>query len=204
MDDELKDYRRYLKFRLDEFNATPELCPNSIAAYKQYIQWLDESKSGEEFETKVKKDGHMFSIFKGEELDKKYALWILQKNFQHEKSSIAAELRYKAILATTDYTSLNKAITSTIKTAGDMDQLEKNIHDAILELFSVINSYIISEKKAKDNWMESIKLHWHKLVALDPEISWKKICSHPPYRRRLVLDNSRLTQIGKIIEAANG
>lgn len=204
MSPELKDFRDYLSLRLAEYSATAELCPNSVAVYQKYIQWVDECPDDAAFDAKVKADGQMFSVAKAEELDKRASLLLLQKKFSHEKGATAAELRLKAVDAATDYVSLHKTVGAQIQLAGELDALEHQCHNAVVTLFGCITAWFVACKKEKSQALENVGLAWRQALALDDTLSWKKICTHPPYRRRLVLDAARLESYGKVLIQAGG
>ncbi len=203
-DPDARHFRRYLELRLEEYSATHDLCPNSIAAYKKYLGWLDESPGYETFSKKVKDDGQMFSIAKAEELDKRHALWVLQKNFEHEKSTLAAELRLKAVESSTDFVTLSKTISSVAKLGGDLDGIENQIHNAVVTLFVCVTAYFCSNEKEKSGALANVGGAWEAALALDENLSWEKISLHAPYRRRLMLDEARMKRYGDVVKQAGG
>ncbi|MBL8995116.1 MAG: hypothetical protein JNM63_17345 [Spirochaetia bacterium] len=204
MSPELTDFRDYLSLRLAEYEGVSELCPNSVAVYKKYIQWLDESATDADFDAKVKADGQMFSVGKAEELDKRASLLLLQKKFDHERGATAAELRLKAVETATDYVSLAKVINAQVKLGGELDALEHQSHNAVVTLFGCITAWFVACEKEKSQALQNVSLAWQQALALDDQLSWNKICTHPPYRRRLVLDEARLERYGKMLIQAGG
>lgn len=202
MSPELKDFREYLSLRLAEYSEVAFLCPNSVAVYQKYIQWLDESSDDADFEAKVRADGHMFSIAKAEELDKRAALLLHQKKFHHERGTMAAELRVKAVESSTDYVSFNKALSAQVEGAGELDSQEHQCHNAVVTLFGCITAWFTAADKGQA--LRNVSLAWQEALALDQGLSWKKIVAHPPYRLRLPLDAERLSRYGEVITQAGG
>jgi len=186
----LAEHLGYLKARLREYEARPDLHKASIAAYRKLIQ-LAESRP-QDYE---KEAGDLFEVARAEQIDRASALAGVFQQIHEPEAALAQTQIASALASTTGYTDLVTRAGSIKKTAEPIIEIIGKKRNALYEFFGLLLTAHLAPDKDKAGFAQATASKWNILRALDPEISWQKIRKHPPYRSMIYYSDQQLDML---------
>ncbi|MCP4137183.1 MAG: hypothetical protein GY754_39810 [bacterium] len=187
MADHMRDSLGYLAAQKKAAENKPHLHRTVIKVLSHYL------KIGqEEPENYLEKAGDMFLNAQAEQLDRQANFFDLYKKLQYKERQQAHKTMYEAIKEAKGYGDLNTRITDARKETEELIFMENRKKEHLLNFIEIVLSHHIELEKDKEQFIYKAKIEWSKLQELDPDVSWEKICTFPPYRNALYYDDDRL------------
>jgi len=186
----LTDHLGYLKARLKEYESRPQFHRASIAAYRNLVQ-LAETRP-QDYE---KEAGDLFDVARAEQIDRAEAMAGVFEQI-HEPDAAEAQNRVAQGLASTkSYADLVSRAGSIKKTAEPIIEIIAQKRNALYEFLGLLLTAHLAPDKDRPGFAQATAGKWNVLRGLDPEISWQKIRSHPPYRNMIYYSDEQLDML---------
>lgn len=192
MSDLMNEQKRYLEARLKSCMTKPELNKNQIPEYRKYLDMLASSKDANEYADNIASSGDMFSISQAEQLDCYENLLKIRRLFGDKHGASAEEMRISAARNSTSHMDLYEKMKAASDKASDIINTSRQTVEHVMNLFIALVAYKTGCTARKASKKSAARNIWDKLKSLDPEISFEKLVSYPPYRSVLVFDDERI------------
>jgi len=192
MVDLMKEQKLYLEARLRECETSSELNKNQIAEYRKYLDLLASSKDADGYADRIAATGDMFTLSQAEQLDHYENSRRIKELFGDEQGAAAEGVRIDAVQHATGHTDLYDKVTATATSANDMIAMSQQAVEQVMNLFTALVIFHTSCAGRKAEKKAGVVSAWNRLKSLDPEITFEKIMSYPPYRSVLPFDDGRL------------
>ena len=177
MRDPVRDAELYLKSRLAEGDRRPDLHKHIREVYKQYIKIIQERPGSYESEV-----GDMFAVMKAEQLDRNDNFMALYQKLQHVERVEVYDARKKAVQESTGYGDLYSKTEKARKETEPRLSIEYRRRECVQELFQQIVAWRVAIPAQKNGHKQGALKSWNNLAGLDPQISWNRLKTWPPYR----------------------
>ena len=199
MTDSYAMQKRYFEVQIEQMEATPLLNQAKIEDCRHYIKLLEESGSADNFMKAVKQTGNMISTAKADSIDRYENSSFVYEKLGELKKLEENEKRLEIIRSSTTHTELS----SRLEEFETATKLAFNENKAFTALASVMSAVFQlgsdghgtgSEKRSLANF----KQYWKLLKEADPDFSWEKISTYPPYRDRIIYTDRQMEILEKI------
>ncbi|MBN2159375.1 MAG: hypothetical protein JW807_08255 [Spirochaetes bacterium] len=204
MADLMKEQKQYLEARLRECETAPELNKNQIAEYHNYLELLASSKDAAEYADRVAAAGDMFSVSLAEQADRYENGLKIKELFGDEAGAAAERIMIDAVNKSTGHTELYNAVAGASARRNDMINASRQAVEQVLNLFTALVHYRTACASRKKGKKSDVRAVWDKLKSLDPDVTYEKIVSYPPYRSVLPPGDERLRLMGTWLKEAIG
>lgn len=188
----LADHLGYLKARLRDYEARPDLHAASIAAYRKLIS-IAESRP-QDYEREA---GDMFEVARAKQVDRALSLAGVFAGL--DEPDAAAAQRHASLLfeKTTGYTDLVTRGGSIKKSADPIMDLIKEKRNALYEFLGLLLTAHLASQKERTGFARAVQQKWAVLKGLDPSISWEKIKNAAPYRSMIYYSDAQLSMLAR-------
>lgn len=194
MDSQLENSVFYFSKRLEETEGKPELHRNLRLLYQKYLDLIEEYP-----EQLSRFTSNVFPIIKAEKCDKHRAYVELFRRLGHAEAQQIHERFLSSIKSASSLQEMKKiSLSESFLKTDETDNRRREL----FTLCSQLTDYLKSDTEEKEGLKKSIKATWARFAYLDPEISWRKICEHKPYRYSLYYDDERLRILGATLREA--
>jgi hypothetical protein len=199
MADSFEMQRRYYTAKLEQYRTKPELNTAVIKDCEYYLGMLEESGSSEVFMKRVKETGNMVSSAKAESTDRHRNRLLVFEKLGEQKKAEEDRLRLDLIESAENHVELSEKL----EKFETETRLSFNENKAITALGTVMSAVFqlatdgsgsADEKRSRTN----AEAGWKMMLEADPEASWEKIVSYPPYRDRIIFTDAQLSVLEKI------
>ncbi|MCD6588111.1 MAG: hypothetical protein J7K88_06135 [Candidatus Fermentibacteraceae bacterium] len=199
MADSFEMQRRYYTALLEKYATNPELNRARIKDCEYYLGMMDEAGSSEVFIKRVKETGNMVSTAKAESTDRYENRLFIYEKLGEEKKAEEDRLRLAVIESADSHIELSEKLEKFETEA----KLNFNENKAITALGTVVSAVFqlatdgagsADEKRSRTN----AEAGWKMMLEADPEATWEKIVSYPPYRDRIIFADAQLPVLEKI------
>jgi hypothetical protein len=199
MVDSFEMQRRYYTAQLEKYRTKPELNRAKIKDCEYYLGMLEESGSSEEFMKRVRETGNMVSSAKAESTDRYRNRLLVFEKLGEQKKAEEDRLRLALIESAENHVELSEKL----EKFETETRLSFNENKAITALGTVMSAVFqlatdgagsADGKRSRAN----AEAGWKMMREADPEASWEKIISYPPYRDRIIFTDAQLPVLGKI------
>jgi hypothetical protein len=186
----LADHLGYLKARLKEYEARPQYHIASIAAYRNLIQIAETRPQDYEREA-----GDLFEVARAEQVDRAEAMSSVFAQLFEREAAEAQKLVAAGLSSTKSYADLVSRAGSIKKTAEPVIEIIAQKRNALYEFLGLLLTAHLAPDKDKPGFARATANKWNVLAGLDPQISWQKIRSHPPYRNMIYYSDAQLDML---------
>lgn len=199
MDNLLNAQKRYFQVQLDRCRKRPALHKHKIADCEQYLKVLNDSGSLAAFAKYVEETGNMVSSARAEALDRCANRLFLYEKLGLRHRAGAEKLRFAAAEQAKAHRELGEGLTAAEEKAGALEHRESR---AILAAVHVVRDlfHLATDPEGSDARKRSLagfKEYLKQLKEADPEFSWSKLTTYPPYRDRISFSDSQLASLEK-------
>ena len=188
MDQTIKNAEQYLKARLAEGDRRPELHKHITAVYKNYLKIIRERPQDYGREA-----GDMFPVPRAEQLDRFENLRSLYERLKHLEKAQAYETRKKAVEASTGHADLYPNMDEARRKTENLLKVEDLRRNSLQEFMGVLIAWRVAIPKDKSGFRNSVITAWGALKELDPQLSWERLKTWPPYRNCLYYNDEQLS-----------
>lgn len=205
MDPHLSEQRRYFEIRLEQCRQTPAHCPEQIRVYESYLQMVDSCSSAAEFLEKVKGTGQMYDVAQAEATDQREGLRQIAEQTGQVRKTKAHSLVIDAIAASGSHADMHTRVTESNDAAMEIINAENAAIMQLGSLFQGLLEYICesNEVGGKDDLRKNkVQVYWNQMKEHDPELTWERILTYPPYRGRLPYSDAHLAILKNYMEEA--
>jgi len=203
--DLLEESIRYLELRLAECQARPELHQNQIAAYQYFLEMGRASSDGDDYTRRIRETGNMFQLARAESMDRNHNLVRIHQTMQDDRKVNGDLVGYHAARDSQSHEDFNNRMTAAASTAQQWTQAGMQSVGQVRSLFCDLVDWALESKpEVKPSKLATLQHSWGMLRQADPECTWEKLCSFPPYRQRIPFDDARLAQLGVWFKEAIG
>lgn len=195
MSDLMKEQKLYLEARLRECETKPELNRNQIAEYRNYLDMLASSKNAAEYADAIASSGDMFSLSQAEQLDRYENSQKIKKIFGDEKGASAEQIRIDAVKQSTGHADLYTQISGVSDSVNERISVSRQAVEQVMNLIGALVYYGTACASRKSERKTGVLGVWNNLASMDPDITFDKIISYPPYRSVIPFDDARIRRI---------
>jgi hypothetical protein len=188
MDNHIKNAELYLVARLAEGDRRPDLHKNISAVYQAYLKIIRERP--QDYAAEV---GDMFAVPRAEQLDRNENFRSLYGRLKHGERVKAYEERKRAVEGSTGYGDLYSNMEEARRKTEQLLPIENRRRDLLQEFMAVLIAWRVAIPKNKPGFGNSVSAAWEKLKELDPDISWERLRTWPPYRGCLYHNDEQLS-----------
>jgi hypothetical protein len=188
MDHETHNAELYLKARLAETDRRPDLHANTASVYKSYLKIIRERP--QEY---AREAGDMFPVLRAEQLDRNENFRSLYNRLKHTERVEAYEARKRAIGESTGYGDLYANMEEARRKTEPQLAIEDRRRELLQEFAGLIIAWRVAIPGKKSGFAGSILKKWEELKKLDPQFSWERLRSWPPYRRCLYYNEEQFS-----------
>ncbi len=200
MDDAHEALKRYFQVQIDQTGGKPGLHKNRIQDCQHYLKALDETGSPAAFKTYVQQTGNMLSTGKAEARDRYENRLYLYEKLGSEKKAEADRMRIRVIDSANSHKELAQNLEEIEKKTHPLEQMENK---AIMAASQVMKAFFHLAtdppgSEAQKRTTASLNEYWKQLKEADPDITWNKLVSYPPYRNRIIFTDAQLLVLKNI------
>lgn len=201
----LEESIRYLELRLAECQTRPELNQNQIAAYQYFLDMARASTDGDDYTRRIRETGNMFQLARAESLDRYHNLIRIHQMVQDDRKVNGDVLSYNAAREAQNHQDLNTRMTEAATTAQQWTRAGmQSVGQVRSVLCELVDWALETKPEMKPSKLAMLQHSWGLLKQSDPECTWEKLISYPPYRQRIPFDDARLAQLGVWFKEAIG
>jgi hypothetical protein len=186
MDGYLQDAERYLTARLSECDRRLDLHQHTAEVYRSYLKIIHERP-----QDYIKEAGDMFAVMKAEHLDRNENFAGLSRKFNQQERVKAYNTRAQSVKSTTGYGDFFLKNGDAQKQTEPLLGIEYQRRDLVAEFFRLIVAWRVAHSADKSAGARKAAKAWDELKKNDPEISWQRFRSHPPYRNCLYYNDEQ-------------
>lgn len=198
MIDSFEMQKRYFTAQLEKYREKPGLHLAAIADCEYYLEMLEETGSPGAFKRKVQQTGNMLSSGKANATDRYRNRALVYDVLGHEKKAMEDRQRLEVIESATSHAELSSRLEEFEEKAemGRNENLALNALGSVMKsLFQLCTDMPGSKDQQRDLAMFSE--YWKQMREADPEVSWKRIMTHKPYRDRLPFTDFQMSFLEK-------
>ncbi|MBP7737805.1 MAG: hypothetical protein KA369_17615 [Spirochaetes bacterium] len=188
MDNHIKNAELYLAARLAEGDRRPDLHKNISSVYQAYLKIIRERP--QDYAAEV---GDMFAVPRAEQLDRSENFRSLYERLKHGERVKAYGERKRAVEGSTGYGDLYANMEEARRKTEELLPVEDRRRDLLQEFMAALVSWRVAIPKNKAGSRNSVLAAWEKLKELDPDLSWERLRSWPPYRNCLYHNDEQLS-----------
>ncbi len=204
MGDAFEAQKRYFQVQIEKAGGRPGLHKNIAADCRHYLKALEEAGSPAAFREYVQRTGNMLSAGKAEVKDRYENRLALYEALGSEKKARADRMR----LAVIDE--------SRTRTHGELAQKLEVVEEKTHPLEMAENRAIMAASRvmmalfhlatdppgsgARERSLVNLKEYWRQLKEADPEITFERLVSYPPYRNRMIFTDAQIARLGKALK----
>jgi hypothetical protein len=193
----------YLEANLALLRRRPELHAYQIAAFERYLAMARSSSSGAEYAARVKADGDMFEVNRALVLDRYADSVRIHRAMGDDRALRAAFTVLRAAREATGHADLDTRVTAAIEQAAPLDQAARITTGQIRGLFiDLLDWGTQANPSRKAGHLSMVRHAWGQITAHDPDCTFDKLCTYPPYRRRIPFTDARLASLRQWFEEA--
>ena len=199
MTDSYAMQKRYFEIQIEKMEAAPHLNKAKIEDCRHYIKLLEESGSANNFMKAVKKTGNMVSTTKAESTDRYENSSLVYERLGQLKKLEENNRRLEIIRSSTTHVELSSRLEE-FETATKLAFNENKAFTALASVMSAVFQ-LGSDGRGTDSERRSLanfKQYWQILKEADPDVSWEKISTYPPYRDRIIYTDGQMEILEKI------
>ena len=203
--DELTKSLEYLDAHLALCRSRPEIHGNQIAAYERYLDMARSSTSAQDYEQKVKADGDMFEVNRSLALDRYSNSVRIHRTMGDDRALRAAFTGLRAAREATGHGDLDTRLTAATEQASPLQEAARVTTGQIRDLLSNLLDWAMqASPSAKATHLASLRHNWQQITSHDPECTFEKLLTYPPYRRRIPFSDEKLRSLGSWFKEAIG
>lgn len=201
----LEESIRYLELRLAECQGRPELHQNQIAAYQYFLEMARASSDGDDYTRRIRETGNMFQLARAESMDRYQNLVRIHQTVQDDRKLRGDFLNLNAARDAQSHQDLNTRMTAAATEAQQWTQAGmQSVGQVRSVLCELVDWALECKPEVKPSKLAMLQHSWGLLKQADPDCTWEKLCSYPPYRQRIPFDDARLAQLGVWFKEAIG
>ena len=194
--DMMKETIRYLEARLAECNTRPDLHCEQIRALENYLQ-MARTLPADEYKSRIEQE-KMFALAQAEIIDRNQNLLRVHKTVGAASKMVVDRMMVEAAKTSHNHAELNDKITAVTESGTKATSAAQQAEGNITAIFNALLDLVLDAKPyRRDSNVEIIRSNWNRILQADPDCTWEKLCTYPPYRNRIPFDNARLERIGK-------
>lgn len=199
MTDSYEMQKRYFEVQIEKMEAAPLLNKAKLEDCRHYLKLLEDSGSAENFMKAVQQTGNMVSTAKADSIDRYENSSFIFENLGQQKKLKENNKRLEIIRSSTTHRELSSRLEE-FETASKLAFNENKAFTALSSVMSAVfqlgsdGQGTESERRSLANY----KQYWKMLNEADPDISWEKICTYPPYRDRIIYTDSQMKILEKV------
>jgi hypothetical protein len=193
----------YLEASLAPLRVRPELHAHRIAAYERYLTMARSSSTAEEYAARVKADGEMFEVNRALALDRHANSVRIQRTLGDDRLLRAAFGGLRAAREATGHLDLDARLTAAVSQTEPLVRSARVTTGGIRDLFVALLDWALqANPQRKAGHLAVLREVWGRIRAHDPDCTFQKLCTYPPYRRRIPFGDERLSGLGRWFEEA--
>jgi len=201
--DKLAQSIEYLEANLALCRGRPEIHANQIAAYSRYLEMARSSSSAQEYEQRVKADGDMFEVNRSLALDRYANSVRIHRMMGDDRALRAAFLGLRAAREATGHQDLDAKLTAATEEARPLNDAARATTGQIRDLLNNLLDWAMqANPSAKAGHLASLRHNWEQVTSRDPDCTFDKLRTYPPYRRRIPFTDEKLALLGRWFEEA--
>ena len=203
MPDPMEMQRRYFAARLQRMRTAPGLNRDAIADAERHLAMLEEAGSLDRFMDRVKAEGNMVSTSKAEASDR-----IRNRRRIYEVLGQARKVEMEDLrLATVEAAATHQELAASLEALETGSSLEYSENAAIAAVGSLIQAlfHLATDPPGSDSRrrnLTNLRSYWDLLTQSDPDASWERLTSYPPYRDRIIFTDAQLETLRPVFEEA--
>jgi hypothetical protein len=188
----------WLEANLAPCRARPELHAGQIAAYERYLAMARSSSGAEEYAARVKADGDMFELNRALALDRYAGSVRIHRAMGDDRLLRAAFAGLRAAREATGHGDLNERVTAAAEQSDPLVRAARVTTNRIRDLLIHLLDWAMqAEPSKKAHHLAEARRAWGDIAAHDPDCSFEKLRSYPPYRRRIPFSDAGLQRLGR-------
>jgi hypothetical protein len=202
MEDSFAAQKRYFQIQIDRCQNVPHLHKNKIKDCTHYLKVLAETGSPAAFKKYVQQSGNMLSTAKAEARDRYENRSLIYRKLGLKKKEIADDLRLKAIDQAQTHQQLARELENIENKAQPLEQEENKAIMAATRIVQALFHLATDPPGSKARQLSASNFHeyWKQIREADPEISWNKLTTYPPYRSRMIFTGAQLDVLKQVFE----
>ncbi len=201
MRDAFEAQKRYFQVQIDQARGRPGLHKNRIQDCQHYLKALDETGSPAAFKSYVQQTGNMLSTGKAEARDRYENRLYLYEKLGSEKKAEADRMRLQAIESANSHQELAQGLETIENKARPLEQQENKAVMAASHVMKAVFHLATDPpgSEARKRSIANLNEYWKQLNEADPDMTWNKLVSYPPYRNRMIFTEAQLEVLKNVI-----
>jgi hypothetical protein len=209
VDNAFEMQKRYFTSQLKQLRSRPALNRTRIADCEYYLDMLAESGSTAEFKKRIQQTGNMVSTAKAESRDRYDNRAFIYDKLGQVRKAGEDRLRLEIIESANTHTELSRKL----EEFEQHTRQSYNENKAINAIGSVVAALfqLCTDASGSSDEQRSVtkfNTYWKQLKEADPDATWQKITTYPPYRDRIIFTDVQLTVLEKkfreVCDGCNG
>lgn len=193
MADSMEMQKRYYEVLLEQYQTGPHLNRSKIKDCRHYLKLLEETGSAGKFMNAIKQTGNMVSTAKADATDRYKNASSVYEILGEQKKLEENNKRIEVISSSKTHAELS----SRLEQFETETRLSFNENKAFTALGSVISTVfqLATDNPGSGHERRSaavFKKYWEMLLEADPEATWEKINTYPPYRDRIIFTDRQM------------
>ncbi len=204
MGDTFDMQRRYFTAQMERLGTSPGLNREMIADCERHLEMLEEAGDLERFMERVKETGNMVSTAKAESADRIRNRRRVYGALGQQRKVRAEDRRLEAVRQAATHQELAQRLEELEQGEEGPEFLENKAIMAVGSIMSAVFQLATDPpgSAARQRNLANLGAYWTQLQEADPEASWERLVSYPPYRDRIVFTGGQLETLRPVFEEA--